>query len=486
MDDLANPPAVTAPVAAVSEALDPNRWAALAVLLVGAFLAPLDFFICNVAMPAITEGLHASAADVQLVISGYAVVYAVFLITGGRLGDIYGRKTIFLVGLTGFAIASGLCGLAWSPLSLILARLLQAFTAALMAPQALSSVHALFPPHERGRALSIYAVALGLSSAIGQMLGGFLVAADVAGLGWRLVFLINLPVAIIAVIAAIPLLKQTHSAHRPTLDWGGVILSSLALSALVVPLVEGREQGWPIWSIIMLIAAPFLAFAFCRFELRVAARGGDPLVAVEVFETPGLLRGLGAILTLYAMAAFFLTYSIYLQEGLGFTAFQAGMAIVPFSLGLITGSTASPTLGRWMGRFAPSLGFAMSAGGLLCLSALTAWFPTGHIPPWSLMTPALVLLGLGLGMSFPTMVRVIVERVAPQRAGLVGGVVNSVLQVSAALGVALLGGLFYVLLAGHSDVASITHAFSYTLLGVACCHILGGALAAGLGQKRAA
>ncbi len=473
---------IKAPAAA--DALDPNRWAALAVLLVGAFLAPLDFFICNVALPAITTGLQASAADVQLVISGYAVVYAVFLITGGRLGDIYGRKTIFLVGLTGFALASGLCGLAWSPLSLILARLLQAFTAALMAPQALASVHALFPPHERGRALSIYGVVLGLSSAIGQMLGGFLVAADIGGLGWRLVFLINLPVAVLAVVAAIPLLKETRSASRPTLDWGGVALSSLALSALVVPLVEGREQGWPLWSIIMLVAAPFLAEAFRRYEIRLAARGGDPLVAIEVFETPGLLRGLGSILTLYAMAAFFLTYSIYLQDGLGFSAFQAGMAIVPFSAGLLTGSTASPVLGRWMGRYAPSLGFSFSATGLLCLAAITAWFPTGHVPPWALMIPALALIGLGMGMSFPTMVRVIVERVAPQRAGLVGGVVNSTLQVSAALGVALLGGLFFVLLAGRSDVASITHAFTFTLLGVACAHVLGASLAFGLGQRR--
>jgi MFS family permease len=258
------------------------------------------------------------------------------------------------------------------------------------------------------------------------------------------------------------------------------------LSALVVPLVEGREQGWPLWSIIMLVAAPFLAEAFRRYEVRLAARGGDPLVAIEVFETPGLLRGLGSILTLYAMAAFFLTYSIYLQDALGFSAFQAGMAIVPFSLGLLTGSTASPSLGRLLGRFAPSLGFAMSATGLLCLAALTAVFPTGHVPPWALMTPALVLLGLGMGMSFPTMVRVIVERVAPQRAGLVGGVVNSTLQVSAALGIALLGGLFYVLLSGRTDAASITHAFTYTLIGVACCHALGGALAIGLGQKRVA
>src|SRR5277367_1442932 len=176
--------AVTAIARAPGEALDPRRWAALAILLVGAFLAPLDFFIVNVAMPAITTGLKATAADVQLVISGYAIVYAVFLITGGRLGDIFGRKSIFLIGLAGFALASAFCGLAWSPLALILARLLQALTAAAMAPQALASIHVLFPANERGRALGLYGVTIGLASAVGQLLGGVLVGANLTVLGW--------------------------------------------------------------------------------------------------------------------------------------------------------------------------------------------------------------------------------------------------------------------------------------------------------------
>src|SRR5271154_3373987 len=178
------------------ETLDPNRWAALAVLLTGAFLAPLDFFIVNVAMPSITTGLGATAADVQLVISGYAIVFAVFLITGGRLGDIFGRKAVFMIGLAGFAVASMICGLAGSPSALIAGRLLQALAAAAMAPQAIASVHALFPPHERARALSIYGVVIGFSSIAGQLLGGVLVSADIPGFGWRLIFLINLPISI--------------------------------------------------------------------------------------------------------------------------------------------------------------------------------------------------------------------------------------------------------------------------------------------------
>jgi len=475
-------PAASAPDG--SDVLDRRRWAALAVLLTGAFLAPLDFFIVNVAMPSITAGLHATPADVQLVISGYAVVYAVFLITGGRLGDIFGRKAVFLIGLAGFALASGFCGLAWSPASLILARLLQALTAAAMAPQALASIHALFPPRERGRALSIYGITIGLSSAIGQLLGGALVGADIGGFGWRLVFLINLPIGVVAFLAALPLLRETRGLTRPRLDWGGVILSSAALTVFVLPLVEGREQGWPWWSIALLLTTPLLVELFRRYEIRLAKAGGDPLIAIEIFQSPGLLRGLGAILTLYAMATFFLTYSIYLQSALGFSAWQAGLAILPFTAGFLTGSSFSPLLGRRLGTAAPSLGFVLSAAGAVATAAVTAAAAAGAVPSWLLLGPALVLIGLGMGMSIPTMVRVVVERVAPQRAGLVGGMVNSTLQVSAAISIAVLGGLFFAALGSRNDPAAVTHAFSITLLAIAACHLGGVVLAAGLGQRR--
>jgi MFS family permease len=468
-----------------TEILDSRRWAALTVLLVGAFLAPLDFFIVNVAMPSIASGLAASPSEIQLVISGYAVVYAVFLITGGRLGDLFGRKSVFLVGLAGFALASALCGLAWSPTSLIAGRLLQALAAAAMAPQALASVHALFPARERGRALSIYGITLGLSSIAGQLLGGALVAADVDGFGWRLVFLINLPIAIVAFLAAIPLLRETRSHVRPRLDFGGVALSAAMLIALVLPLIEGRERGWPLWSIAALATAPLFAEAFRRYEIGLAKAGGEPLVAIEVFHTPGLLRGVSAILTLYALAAFFLTYSIYLQAGLGRTAMQAGLGILPFSLGFLIGSFASPVVGARMGTASSSVGFVLSAAGLVGLASIVAMTPGGLSPPFAPLASALGMIGLGMGMSIPTMVRVIVERVEASRAGLVGGIVNSTLQVSAAIGVAVLGGLFYAVLGQRTDPQSVAHAFSVTLLAIAACHIVGALLAMGLGQRRA-
>ena len=464
---------------------DPRRWAALGVLLVGAFLAPLDFFIVNVALPSIRTDLGASPSEVQLVISAYAVVYAVFLITGGRLGDIFGRKSVFLAGLTGFALASALCGLAWSPASLVVGRMTQALAAAAMAPQALASVHALFPPYERGRALSIYGITLGLSSVVGQLLGGALVAADIGGFGWRLIFFINLPVALAAFVAAIPLLRETRPDHRPRLDFGGVALSAASLGALVLPLTEGREQGWPLWSIVLLIAAPLLGEAFRRYEQMLAERGGEPLVPMDAFSAPGLLRGLGAILTLYAMAAFFLTFAIYTQAGLGRSALQSGLAIMPVSIGFLIGSYGSPYFGRLAGRAAPSLGFFLSATGAASLALVATLTPAGVAPPFAPMNAALTLIGLGMGSSIPTMMRVVVERVDPRRAGLVGGLVNSMLQVSAAIGVATLGGLFYAVLGQRSDPQSIAHAFALTLVGVAACHFLGGLFALGLGPRRA-
>ena len=333
------------------------------------------------------------------------------------------------------------------------------------------------------RALSIYAFTLGLSSIAGQLLGGALVGADIGGLGWRLVFLINLPVSAAAFVAAIPLLRQTRGAKRPRLDLGGVVLSAAALTALVLPLIEGRERGWPWWSLATLATAPLILEAFRRYEVRLAERGGEPLVAIEVFVSPGLLRGLGAILTLYAMAAFFLTFSIYLQAGLGRTALQAGIAIIPLSIGFLAGSLASPRVGIRLGVAAPSAGFLISATGLLAFAGVVTLTPPGELPGFAPL--ALALIGFGMGLSIPTMMRVVVERVAANRAGLVGGMVNSTLQISAAIGVAVLGGLFYAVLGGRSDPAAVAHAFALTLLSVAACHAMGALLAAGLGQRRA-
>lgn len=205
---------------------DPRRWAMFVILLVGAFLPPLDFFIVNVALPSIKQDLSASVSAEQLIISAYAGLYAVTLITGGRLGDLYGRGRVFFIGLTGFAGASLLCGFAWSPWSLVGGRALQGITAAVMAPQALASVQAIFPDSEKPLALSLYGAVFGLASVIGQALGGILISLNLFGLGWRVIFLVNLPVAGLILLFGLPVLKEIRARNPNTLDLGGVTFRS--------------------------------------------------------------------------------------------------------------------------------------------------------------------------------------------------------------------------------------------------------------------
>jgi MFS family permease len=329
-------------------------------------------------------------------------------------------------------------------------------------------------------------VTLGLSSIVGQLGGGALVGADIGGYGWRLVFLINVPIVIATIIAAIPLLRETRGVHRPKLDLGGVVLSSLALASFVVPLVEGRERGWPLWSIVMLLTTPFFVEAFRRYEIRLAKAGGDPLVTIEVFQSHGLLRGVAATLTLYAIATFFLTYSIWLQSALKLSAWQAGLWILPFSTGFLIASTFSGAIGKWIGPSTPSLAFVIAAAGSAANALVIATHPAGVMPPWLLIMPSMALGGFGMGLAIPTMVRVIVERVEPQHAGLVGGLFNSSLQVSAAISIAVLGGLFFTVLGDRNSPEAVTHAFAVTLVAIAACHIGGALLAMGLGLRSAA
>ncbi|USI75126.1 MFS transporter [Sphingomonas morindae] len=247
----------------------PRRWFALPVLLTGAFLPILDFNVVNLALPSIQQGLGATAGDVQFVISAYAATYAVFLITGGRLGDWLGRKRMFLLGVAGFTCASLLCGLATSPDMLIAARVLQALTATGMAPQVLASIRVLFPPAEQATALGLYGATFGLANIMGQILGGLLVSAHPFGLTWQTIFLINIPVGLLAFAGGWLFLADTRAEDAGRLDLGGVALLSSMLGLLVYPLVEGREAGWPIWAVCMLAAVPAMLAAFIAFERRV-------------------------------------------------------------------------------------------------------------------------------------------------------------------------------------------------------------------------
>lgn len=440
---------------------DPRRWIALAVLLSGTLLPPLDFFIVNVALPAIRDDLQAADDLLQLVVSVYATAYAITLILGGRLGDLYGRKRVFLAGMLGFGLASALCGLAPSPGVLVAGRLLQGVSAAVMAPQSLACIHALFPASEKTLALRWYGATFGLASAGGQMLGGVLVSASPFGLGWRSVFLVNLPVVAIAVPAAWRLLRENRAAGNDGLDVPGAVLLALGLLALVVPVIEGREHHWPWWSLALLALSPVLLSAFWRHAHRLERAGASALVPPQALSASGLKRILPAALCFYALAAFFLVFAVYQQAGLQHDALAAGLAILPLGIGLLLGALGGPRVSRRLGARTAAFGMGAEVVGLVFAAGVVA--TTAHA--W--LPFPLFLIGLGQGIAHPALVRLAVDQVEARWAGLAAGVVSAALQISAALSVALVGGVFFTIAPDGAGADQVRLAFSVASLMIA-------------------
>lgn len=440
-------------------ASDSRRWLALAVLLSGTLLPPLDFFIVNVTLPTIRADLHASSDVTQLVVSVYAMAYAVTLILGGRLGDIYGRRCTFVAGMLGFGVASTICGLAESAGVLVLGRLLQGIFAAVMAPQSLASIHALFSTSEKGRALSLYGATFGSASVGGQLLGGWLVSADLWHMGWRSVFLINVPVIVLAVPAALIWVRETKGEGTDGMDFPGAILLALSVLALVLPLIEGREHGWPWWSLALLALSPPLLIIFWLYEKRRERSGASPLVPPSVVTASRrLYRGLLAAVLFYALAAFFLTFSVYQQAGLGRDALAAGLAILPLGIGQLMGPTCGLRLSRWLGSRAATFGMSLEVLGLTLAASVAV------IDKPSLLFVPLLLIGVGQGIALPALVRLNVDLVEPRWAGLAAGIVSAAMQLGAALSVAVVGGVFFSLAPAGADADAVKSGFAVACL----------------------
>lgn len=436
---------------------DPGRWIALSVLLTGALLPVLDFNIINLALPAIRQDLHATSSQIQFVISAYAAVYAVFLITGGRLGDRLGRKRMFTAGIAGFTLASVLCGLAWSAQALIAGRVLQGLTATIMAPQVLASIRVLFPREEQGVALGLYGATFGLAGALGPILGGVLVAMQPFGLPWQAIFLINVPIGLAALAGSMLFLPETKAAHVSRLDGGGVILLSVALGSLVYPLVEGRETGWPPHLLALLGFFPLALGAFVAFERRLTMRGGAALVDLSLFTRRGFSIGVGMALLYYMLSAFYLTVSTYLQSGLGLSPLAASLRIAPFGGGFFVASFASARLVRGLGGRALTLGFAVQVLGFVTVIAAAL----ASMPP--LFEVGLTVAGMGLGIITPSVIGVVISDVDHRHAGLASGIVISTFQIGAALGIAVIGGVFFSTLGQGHGALAYAHAFATAL-----------------------
>jgi EmrB/QacA subfamily drug resistance transporter len=427
------------------------------VLLTGAFLPILDFNVVNLALPAIRQDLGATSSEVQFVISAYAATYAVFLITGGRLGDLFGRRRLFMLGVAGFTIASVLCGVAWSPAILVGGRILQGLTATLMAPQVLASIRVLFPSAEQGRALGFYGATFGLANICGQVLGGVLVSSHRFGLAWQAIFLVNVPIGLAAFTGSPLFLGESRAPQAHKLDIAGVALLSLTLGLLVYPLVEGRESGWPTWIVAMLGGSPFALLAFIRTEARLSARGGDPLAALNLLRNSAFGIGLVMALAFYMLSSFYLTFAVYLQSGLHMSPLDAGLATLPFATGFFVSSLVSPHVMQRLGVRTLTLGFALQVigFGVVMLSV-------GDVIPQSVKT-GLVCAGVGFGTVMPSVIKAVIGSIDPRHAGLASGIMISTFQIGAALGVAIIGGVFYSALGERPDPEAYAHAFVLAL-----------------------
>jgi EmrB/QacA subfamily drug resistance transporter len=428
---------------------DPRRWIALAVVLIAGFMQLVDISIVNVAIPSIQRDLDATYADIQWVLAGYQLAFAVMLITGGRLGDIFGRKRLFMIGMAGFTLASALCGLAQTPDMLIASRILQGLMGAIMFPQILSVIQVTFPPQERATAFGMFGATIGLATITGPLVGGLLIEADLFGLEWRPIFLVNLPIGIAALAVAARFLVESKAPRALRLDPVGVVVVTAGLLLLVYPLVQGRDLGWPPWTFLSMAAAVPVLAGFAVYERRKKALDGSPLVDPDLFRqrsfVPGLLL---AGIFFMGIPAFFLTFSLWLQIGLGFSALHAGVTGAPFAVGSALASAASvrlvPTLGRRI----------LSAGSLLLVAGMVALMWTvdrygGAVTSWQLL-PALLLSGLGLGSVVAPLVNVVLAGIKAQDAGAASGVLTTVQQIGGAVGVAVIGVVFFGLLGSQA------------------------------------
>ena len=429
----------------------------LAVLLAGTFMIVLDFFIVNVALPSMQQSLHAAYSTLEWVVAGYGLTFSAFLITAGRLGDRLGRRRVLSIGLVVFAVASAGCG--WAPDAgmLIAFRLLQGAGGALISPTVLSIIGVTYAGPQRARAIGVYGTVLGLAAAGGQLIGGVLIQADPAGLAWRSVFLINLPVAA-AALALMPHWVPESKAPGPVrLDWAGTALATLGVTAVVLPLVQGRQYGWPWWSKASLAAAAVFLAAFAASQIRRGRSGRAVLIDMTVIKERAVAAGLVTQLGLWCgQASFFMVLALYLQQGRGLDALQAGLVFTIMAGSYTVASMRSGPLTQRFGRSVIGAGAATLAAGHGLLLAAVAALGTGGPIVW--LAPGLVLVGVGMGLCIAPLSTVVLSACGPSQAGAVSGVLSTVQQVGNSLGVGLVGVVFFGAVPrgyGHAFVLSL-------------------------------
>jgi MFS family permease len=413
--------------------------------MTGTFMFVLDFFIVNVALPSIQQSLGAGEGAIEWIVAGYAISTAVLLVTGGRLGDQFGRRRVFAAGLAVFVLTSAACALAPDPAVLVAARILQGVGAALMAPNILSILGVVYSGPARVRAISVYGMVMGLAAVSGQLIGGVLIRTDLGGLGWRAIFWINVPLGVAALLASPRLVPESRAGQGSRFDLAGVALITACLVAVVLPLVDGRQEGWPAWSWIALGSSVPLAIAFGAHQRRKAARGGVPLLSPRVFASWPLRAGLITQTAFWCQqAASYLVIGLYLQQGRGLSPLAAGAVFAFLAAGYLLTSFQAPALTVRFGRSVIAAGAVLGAAGDGAL-----YLAAGHggavssVSSVAWLFPGLVLLGAGQGLCITPLTTTVLSHADPASAGSVSGALSTAQQVGNSIGVAVTGVLFF-------------------------------------------
>ncbi|MHC3473191.1 MFS transporter [Streptomyces sp. 7R007] len=428
---------------------DPRRWRALWVTLVAGFMSLLDVTIVAVALPSMQRDLHASAPAIQWVVSGYALAFALVLVTAGRIGDAVGRRRIFLLALAAFVLCSAAAGAAPTIAFLVAARLAQGLAAGCLAPQNSALIQQMFRGAERGRAFGLFGATVGVSSAVGPVVGGLILKLADGPDGWRWIFYVNVPVGVLALVLGIRLLPRTRPGRREKLDLGGVVLLGCGVLALMLPLVLAESGGVRRLWWLFLVGAAFLA-AFARWEPRVAAREGRPLLDPRLAtETRGYDVGAGiAALYFVGFSGVWLVFALFFQNGLGYSPLRSGLAVTPFAIGSAAAAAIAGRLVQRLGRLLTVCGLLAVVLGLGGTALILRWAPADSAP-W-LALPALLLGGLGSGCVISPNVTMTLRDVPVRMAGAAGGALQTGQRLGGAVGTAALPGLFYVVLSAHA------------------------------------
>jgi MFS family permease len=444
-----------------------RRWWVLAIVVAAQFMFGVDAFIVNVAIPTIAVELHASPAEIEAVIAIYLIAYATLVITGGRLGDIYGTKNIFLAGVLGFSATSLWCGLAQSGPELIVARLAQGATAALMVPQVLATLHLLFSDSSRGRAFGIYGIVLGLAGAAGFLLGGILVTLNLAGLGWRVVFFVNVPFGLVIAAAALRIMPSVPRRAGTRLDVAGAIVLFAGLLCLIAPLLFGHDVGWAPSVWLVMAGGVAIIAAWLRLERAVAGHGGMPLIDLTLLSDAAFMRGLyAAFFFFFANLSFYLVVTMYMQRGLHIPPLQAGLVFLPLVLSFVIASRYSAVRARRRGSQVLIEGCAIQIAGLAVLALTVASL---QAPAALLLALVLMVFGYGQGLVMAPLSSAVLSSVKPASAGSGAGMYGTTAQIANAAGVAAIGAAFFAIEAACSARLALLAAAALFALSIVIC-----------------